>query len=612
VFDILEVRFNNFKSFAGEHTFTLPHEPGLYFLTGKNQKDPKLESNGAGKSTILDGITWCLYGWTLRGLRGPDIITWGASSASVEIDIRIGEVLHNIKRVQNPNSITLDGNVVDEATVESTIGLNTECYVRSVVMPQFNTAFLDLTPSSKLALFSIILNLGEWETYSEHAKLQAGDIDFEIKNKNQQIGAIQLVLEATKKDIDLLQDKDETFVSEFKNEIKHLKEVVSTLKNEGAEIEKSLTKAEETYSLIKQDIDAIQLDIIDIENKKDAIAIRMNERQKDYHIAATENEAAFLAHEAINKVGAECPTCLQEVNAKHLKNEIKAATVRLVTSRKNFLKEEKLSEKIHAELTDIMNVRADLLAKAKETKNEELAAQRKVFLFTKDLGINAAKIEAAIAAVSNQKQRANPYSNQIEYKKEVIKENRAKQNKLTQEVTASVLDHEAVSFWITGFKRIRLLVITETLAQLEIEVNNSLAGLGLGGWAITFDVERENKSGGITKGFIALIQAPNSPEAVRWETYSGGEAQRLKLAADLGLANLIMRRAGMVNTVEFYDEPSKHLSKAGLVDLAETLHQRAIDDDKRIFLVDHNMPEFGDFASVITVTKNKEGHSSIT
>ena len=168
-------------------------------------------------------------------------------------------------------------------------------------------------------------------------------------------------------------------------------------------------------------------------------------------------------------------------------------------------------------------------------------------------------------------------------------------------------DHEAVSFWVAGFKRVRLLIIEETLRTLEVEVNNSLTNLGLVGWQVEFDVERENKAGGVTKGFVVLVKAPGHTEPVRWEAWSGGEAQRLQLAGDLGLANLIMRQAGLYSTVEFHDEPSKHLSKAGLMDLAETLHQRAIDDGKRIFLVDHNMPEFGEFAGVITVTKGAEG-----
>src|SRR5262249_53537660 len=149
-----------------------------------------------------------------------------------------------------------------------------------------------------------------------------------------------------------------------------------------------------------------------------------------------------------------------------------------------------------------------------------------------------------------------------------------------------------------------LFIIEETLRSLELEVNNSLASLGLVDWQVEFDIERENKSGTITKGFSVFIRCPSHPEPVRWESWSGGETQRLQLAGDFGLANLIMMQAGLTNAIEFYDEPSDHLSDEGLADLSETLHQRATTDNKCIFLVDHRMPDFGDFAGVYTVTKD--------
>lgn len=168
-------------------------------------------------------------------------------------------------------------------------------------------------------------------------------------------------------------------------------------------------------------------------------------------------------------------------------------------------------------------------------------------------------------------------------------------------------DHRGVEFWVTGFKRLRLYLVEETLQALEIEVNNNLITLGLTEWRVKFDVERENKSGGVTKGFTVFVYAPGHTEPVRWEAFSGGEGQRLRLAGDLGLANLIMERAGLHNTIEFFDEPSRHLSQEGLLDVAETLDQRADLGGKRIFLVDHTTIDFGGFAGRLMITKGLDG-----
>jgi DNA repair exonuclease SbcCD ATPase subunit len=125
---------------------------------------------------------------------------------------------------------------------------------------------------------------------------------------------------------------------------------------------------------------------------------------------------------------------------------------------------------------------------------------------------------------------------------------------------------------------------------------------------LRFDVERENKSGGVTKGFVVFVKSPSNTEPVRWENWSGGETQRLQLAGDLGLANLIMLQAGLSNTVEFFDEPSTHLSPEGMMDLADILHDRAITDGKRIWIVDHaSITNFGDFEGIITARKDSDG-----
>ena len=40
---------------------------GLVLIQGINKDDASAQSNGSGKSTIPDAISWCLYGVTARG-----------------------------------------------------------------------------------------------------------------------------------------------------------------------------------------------------------------------------------------------------------------------------------------------------------------------------------------------------------------------------------------------------------------------------------------------------------------------------------------------------------------------------------------------------------------
>jgi DNA repair exonuclease SbcCD ATPase subunit len=105
-----------------------------------------------------------------------------------------------------------------------------------------------------------------------------------------------------------------------------------------------------------------------------------------------------------------------------------------------------------------------------------------------------------------------------------------------------------------------------------------------------------------------FVHSPANDEPVKWESWSGGETQRLQLAGDLGLANLIMQQAGLSNTVEFFDEPSTHLSPEGMMDLANMLHERAVSEGKRVWIVDHtSITNFGEFIGIITARKSSNG-----
>ena len=212
---------------------------------------------------------------------------------------------------------------------------------------------------------------------------------------------------------------------------------------------------------------------------------------------------------------------------------------------------------------------------------------------------------AAIKGIDFSK-RENPYAGEITRKQNAEKVTKLKIADLKREIDTINEDATAVSFWVSGFKRVRLFIVEETLRQLELEINNALGSLGLLDWHIELDVERENKSGGITKGFTVLVHAPGAPGPVKLEAWSGGETQRLLLAGDLGLANLIMERAGLSNTIEFFDEPSRHLSQEGILDLAETLMQRAIDSERRVCIIEHSLLDYP-YTGIVTVVKDSDG-----
>ena len=50
------------------------NDRGLVLIEGVNEDDPSAKSNGAGKSSIVDALCWCLYGKTARGVSSDAVV----------------------------------------------------------------------------------------------------------------------------------------------------------------------------------------------------------------------------------------------------------------------------------------------------------------------------------------------------------------------------------------------------------------------------------------------------------------------------------------------------------------------------------------------------------
>jgi len=182
---------------------------------------------------------------------------------------------------------------------------------------------------------------------------------------------------------------------------------------------------------------------------------------------------------------------------------------------------------------------------------------------------------------------------------------------LSKQISKLQKQIEQVKFWVKGFKEVRLFILEEVLQEMEMVTNASLEEIRLVGWQVHYEVERETKSGTTNRGLHVWVQSPANKEAVRWECWSGGESQRLKIVSAAALNDVLLTHVGASCNVEIWDESGSFLSDNGVEDFIEFLANRAEDQQKVIFMVDHLARQSARFASTITVTK-KDGVSLIS
>jgi DNA repair exonuclease SbcCD ATPase subunit len=601
MFDLHSIRLKNFRSYQGEHNFDFPTEPGLYFFTGET--GTALGANGAGKSTLLDAITWGLYGRTTRGLKASEVLTWGKATCQVELKLTIGQNTLSVKRIQKPNTLTLNGKPVDQAELEKHLRLNYEAFLHSVINAQFGASFLALLPASKLGLFSDLLELNFWLQKSEEASDLTIKQELKIQAKQQLLAKQSGQLSSCLDDIKNLKIEISNFeksrgikLASFKQENTALAKLIFTLSGK-------FVKLVNRKDNIKAELIGLEKKIAELTKMRDARLEGISHKTKEKKKLQSD-KTAF--EDKLNKFTSSnwCPMCGQPVTPAHSLKHKLIIKRELENIKRNIAFN---SDSMQQSMRDLIKTKNDLDSKidlANALDEEVKSSLEEIAKLDVDLQIHQTASDKLVTQIEILKSDTNPYSSLLQTKKAIFTKLNEENLIITQEIGELESSAEATRFWIKGFKRLRLFLIEQAFRTLELEINNSLAQLGMPTWQVTFDIERENKSGGITKGFTTFVKSPDMTEQVRWENWSGGETQRLQLAGDLGLANLIMVQLGLTNTIEFWDEPSTHLSPEGLADLATLLNERAISEKKRIWIVDHTaMTNFGDFKGIITARK---------
>ncbi len=149
--------------------------------------------NGHGKSTLLDAITWALWG-KARARRDDELITLGETEMWVELEFGLGGLRYRVWRqrskkgrgqsdlhfyVWNPSSgdwqLLDEGNLLErQAQITRTLRLDYDTFTNSAFLLQGRAdSFAAKTPSERKQILSEILGLSRYDLYEQRAKEEA-------------------------------------------------------------------------------------------------------------------------------------------------------------------------------------------------------------------------------------------------------------------------------------------------------------------------------------------------------------------------------------------------------------------------------------------------------
>lgn len=613
----------NFRSFTDEQEFVFPKAPGLYFMQGINEVEPRLGANGAGKSTIWDALTWCLFGKTSRGLKAGDVCHWGSKKGTKVVlslyDTEQG-IGYEVTRTWGPIRWTLRSYDMtgEHHDFDDTIDLAKDAsnpilgllrleflpFLNCILTAQGQPMFLDQKSEAQAGLFSDVLGLDRWLAYAGVASSKASAQDSISRVLERRLAGLKGQLGAIRQDDLTISIKDwekdrARRLDEIEAQYKKMLAQVDALKVQQTDLDERVTNQRarvaglrEPWEAIKDDHDRVERELSDY---------RMLKGIDERELAGYEKELKHLEdHDQCPSCGQRLPKAEHQAQISKVRQSIRQVTRRLDTNGTEVKRLELRSKDLAKELRD----------------GEDAFRDEQITL--DNLIADLASTRREIASINKELDRLEDQSEELEAQVNPYQEMQDKAKRDHDRITDELADvqrqlddstyrYSILSYWVKGFKELRLQMISEALVELEIEVNSCVAALGLVDWELKFQVDRETKSGSIQRGFSVLVRSPHNDAMVPWESWSGGEAQRLRLAGTMGLANLIRSRSATELDLEVWDEPTRDLSPSGVHDLLSALATRAQQEQRMIWLVDHRTYDFGGFAGGVTVVKTKRG-----
>jgi len=276
-------------------------------------------TNGAGKSTMLDALTFVLFNKPFRKINKPQLVnTTNEKECVVEIEFSINNREYLVRRGIKPNVFDIEVNGTplhkeadDRANQrileESILKVNYKSFTQIVILGSSTfVPFMQLTTSNRREVIEDLLDIRIFSAMNALIKDK-------IREKKDQIKSLDLRKETLKDKMEMQQN----FIDELENRghanINSNKEKITKLDNEvGVYMEENAKTEEEIHKFTKEQEEVIDAGkkLVKLNNLRGKISQKVSTITKE-HKFFTENTV--------------CPTCTQSIEEEFRLNRISDA-----------------------------------------------------------------------------------------------------------------------------------------------------------------------------------------------------------------------------------------------------------------------------------------------
>lgn len=613
---------------------------GLVLIQGVNAGDSSAASNGAGKSTLMNSLMWCIYGETSHGVKGDDVLSTGHEKncrvkVTIEDEGKRYAIIRHRKHKEFKNRLIVRGEDGDmtkgkdsltQEFVERLIGASKEVFMASIYASQ--EAMPDLPGMSDKNLKTIVEEAAGVDRLTKAyaiARERANAAAARMESTKTKMDACLSLVESAQNELESAKTSSEAWerdrserldvaradlvgaevtLTEVEMELRSLPEQIRDTENAiGKEREKLASKEEHDAKLVK-----VRGAITDIR-----ASIRITENiQKE----AMQRALALKvkAEEVNTKVGEPCPTCGKAYCVEDL-STVKESFVEQARSEISQAQASATSvAKYQEHLEKALKIESALVASTPDVS----AIISRIEQLTKELGTlrhrekEVVAVEALVARARSEVDRitkeTNPFLAVIKRHEESLAANKSNYGVLKTELKniqeqALLLDKARQVYSPAGVRSHILTSVTPFLNAQTAEYLNTLSD---GNIVAEWSTMESTKKGEWRDKFNISVRKIGASKT--FQTLSGGEKRKVRIACSLALQDLVASRASKNIELFIGDEIDDALDTAGLERLMGILEAKARERGTVMIISHKEMKSW--FRETITV-EVKEGRSYV-
>lgn len=321
-----------------------------------NVKDMTLivGQNGAGKSTILDALSFVLFGKPFRKINKPQLVnSITQKNMVVEIEFTIGTNQYKIIRGMKPTifEVYQNGSLLNQSAEMKDYQEILEKQILKVNHKSFNQVvvlgsatfqpFMQLTPGSRREIIEDLLDLQIFTTMNSLLKDKVLINDEYIMRIVSDKKIIQSKIEMTKEHLKELQSNNDQLIEEKKNKINDIKKQIKTFDKEYSNFDKK-----------RKELDEKNIDSKVLTSKLTKLS--QLKHQIEANLSVIKNDVDFFKNHD------NCPTCKQVIDENFRKDTISDKEIKIVEINEGL---EKLSEQynqINEQISEAMKIQSEL------------------------------------------------------------------------------------------------------------------------------------------------------------------------------------------------------------------------------------------------------------